>query len=162
MPQRPAGITHPVAAEMRTRGGSTVSFLRPTELAAPLARAGETLGRCRALVIARGTEQRDHALVGTTESVLPATAFDSTINPTGTPFGRRAFAFGVIHVCSFIVILISSPSAPPRQRPGRRRTHSDSPGRLPSQQATRRQHWADQTPAQVLARFQPGKVPARK
>ena len=54
------------------------------------------------------------------------------------------------------------PSAPYRQRPGRRRTHSDSPGRLPAQQATRRQHWAGQTPAQVLARFQPGKVPARK
>ena len=33
---------------------------------------------------------------------------------------------------------------------------------MPTQLATRRQQWAGQTPAQVLARFRPGKVPARK
>jgi len=61
----------------------------------------------------------------------------------------------------------SSHSPPPgspsrtRQRPVRR-LHADSPGRLPAQQAGRRQSWAGQTPAQVLAKYRPGKVPAPK
>lgn len=48
---------------------------------------------------------------------------------------------------------------PIRQRPVRR-LHADSPGRLPAQQAGRRQSWAGQTPAQILAKYRPGKVPA--
>lgn len=56
------------------------------------------------------------------------------------------------------------PAAPPSpaRRRSTRRLQADSPGRRPAQQIGRQQHWAGKTPAQILAQYRPGKVPACK